>query len=142
MKDTLQAGIKHTFVFPIDDSKLVPALIPEAKEFRVMPNVFATGYLVGLIEWVCIQAVNPHLDWPHEQTVGIHVNVSHTAATPPGFSVTVNVELVEVDGKKLVFEVEARDEMDVITKGRHERFVINKEKFDARLLDKAGKKPA
>lgn len=142
MKDTLQAGIKHTFVFPVDDSKLVPALYPEAEEFNVMPNVFATGYLVGLIEWTCIQAVNPHLDWPDEQTVGIHVDVSHTAATPSGFSVTVDVELAEVDRKRLVFEVQARDDIDVITKGRHERFVINKEKFDARLLDKAGKKLA
>jgi hypothetical protein len=46
-----------------------------------MPEVFATGFLVGLLEWTCIQAVNPHIDWPREQTVGTHVNVSHEAAT-------------------------------------------------------------
>jgi fluoroacetyl-CoA thioesterase len=141
MKDTLQAGIEHTFVFKIDASKLVPALFPEAEEFKVMPDVFATGYMVGLIEWTCIQAINPHLDWPAEQTVGIHVDASHLAATPPGLEVTVTVKLVEVDGKRLVFEVEAHDGVDLITKGKHERFVINKEKFDSRLNKKIESKP-
>ena len=54
-----------------------PVLYPEADEFQVMPNVFATGFMVGLIEWTCIQAVRPHLDWPAEQAVGIHIDVSH-----------------------------------------------------------------
>lgn len=140
MKDSLQPGITHAFTFTIDESKLVPALYPEAGEFDVMPNVFATGFMVGLIEWTCIQALNPHLDWPAEQTVGTHVDVSHLAATPKGFDVTVSVELKEVDGRRLVFEVEARDDVDVISKGRHERFVINKEKFDAGLAKKIDKK--
>ena len=136
MKDSLKPGIEHSFVFSIDDSKLVPALFPEADEFSVMPNVFATGYMVGLIEWTCIQAVNPHLDWPAEQTVGIHVDVSHMAATPAGFEVRVDVKLTEVKGKRLVFEVEAHDGQDLITRGRHERFVIDKAKFDAKLAEK------
>lgn len=136
MKDTLQAGLEHSFVFKVDDSKLVPALYPEAEEFNVMPNVFATGYLVGLIEWTCIQAINPHIDWPNEQSVGTRVEVSHMAATPPGFEITAKVKLVEVDGRKLTFEVEAHDGVDLITKGTHERFVINKAKFDSGLQNK------
>ena len=140
MKESLQAGIEHTFVFPIDESKLVPVLYPESEELKVMPKVFATGYLVGLIEWTCIQALNPHLDWPQEQTVGIGIEVSHLAATPPGFEVTVRVKLVEVDGKRLVFEVEAHDDADLVSRGRHERFVITKEKFDNRLQEKIVKK--
>jgi len=138
MKETLQAGLEHSFSFKVDESKLVPALFPEAVEFGVMPKVFATGYLVGLIEWTCIQAVNPHLDWPAEQTVGTKVDLSHEAATPPGFSVTVRVKLVAVEGRKLTFEVEARDNQDVISRGIHQRFVINKEKFDAGLMKKIG----
>ena len=128
---------EHTFNIPKE--KTVPALYPEAAEFAVMPEVFATGFMVGLIEWACIRAVNPHLDWPEEQTVGIHIDVSHVAATPPGFEVTVKTRLVEVDGKRLVFEVEAFDSLDLISKGRHERFIVNKAKFDARILEKAGK---
>jgi len=98
-----------------------------------MPEVFATGFLVGFLEWACIKAINPHIDWPAEQTVGTHIDVSHEAATPPGLEVTARVELIEVDGRRLVFEVEAHDGVDRISRGRHERFVIDREKFDARL---------
>lgn len=136
MKDTLQPGIEHTFTFTIDITKLVPALFPEAVELQVMPHVFATGFMVGLIEWTCIQAVNPHLDWPAEQTVGSHIDASHIAATPPGLDVTAKVKLIEVDGRRLVFEFEAHDNFDLIARGKHERFVINKEKFDSRLAKK------
>lgn len=111
-------------------------LYPESEEFVVMPEVFATGFLVGFLEWACIKANNPHLDWPKEQTVGIHINVSHDAATLPGLEVTAIVELVKVDGRKLLFSVEAHDGIDLISKGQHERFVINKEKFDASIANK------
>jgi len=136
MKDSLKPGIKYTHKFVVPPSKTVPSLYPESEEFVIMPEVFATGYLVGFLEWSCIKAVNPHLDWPNEQTVGTHIDVSHEAATPPGLEVTASVELVEVDGRKLVFHVEAHDGIDLISKGRHERFVINKNKFDAKVSEK------
>ena len=90
-----------------------------------MPEVFATGYVVGFLEWACIQEVNPHLDRPAEQTVGTHVDVSQVAATPVGFDVKATVELVEVDKRRLVFTVEAHDGVERISTGRQERFVIN-----------------
>lgn len=64
--------------------------------------------------------------------------MSHEAATPPGLEVTATVELVAVEGKKLVFNVQAHDGVDLISRGRHERFVIDKERFDARLGVKKG----
>ncbi len=133
MRDTLCAGLRHSFTYRVPESKLVPALFPEAGEFQAMPRVFATGYLVGLLEWTCIQAVNPHLDWPREQTVGTRVDVSHTAPTPPGKDVVVEVELTAVDGRRLSFRVSARDDAATICEGTHERFVIDAEKFAARL---------
>lgn len=136
MKKTLKPGIRYGHKFIVPQSKTVPALYPESDEFAEMPEVFATGFLVGLLEWACIRAINPHLDWPQEQTVGTHVDVSHEAATPPGFEVTVDVELVEMDGRRLIFAVEAHDGVDLISKGRHERFVINRDKFDAKLGEK------
>jgi fluoroacetyl-CoA thioesterase len=136
MKDTLQPGIEHEFTFTITNTKTVPALYPESNELQTMPDVFATGYLVGLIEWTCIQAVNPFLDWPEEQTVGTHININHIAATPPGLKVTTKVRLVEVDGRRLVFDVEAHDDIELITRGKHERFIINKDKFDLKLKSK------
>jgi fluoroacetyl-CoA thioesterase len=140
MKNTLQLGLEHEFTFRITDSKTVPALYPESSEFQAMPRVFATGYMVGFIEWACIQTVNPHLGWPEEQTVGTHINVSHIAATPAGLEVTARVKLVEVDGRRLVFEVEAHDGIDLIARGKHERFVIEKDRFDRKMEEKTGDK--
>lgn len=139
MNATLQPGIRYEHKFIVPASKTVAALYPEADEFVVMPEVFATGFLVGFLEWACIKAINPHLDWPQEQTVGTHIDVSHAAATPPGLQVTATVELIAVEGRKLVFSVEAHDGVDLISKGWHERFVINKEKFDAKLGAKLAK---
>jgi len=133
MKSTLKPGIRYQHRFVVPSSKTVPALYPESPEFVAMPEVFATGFLVGFLEWACIKAINPHLDWPQEQTLGTHIDVSHEAATPPGLEVTATVELIEVDGRRLVFAVEAHDGVDLISRGRHERFVINREKFDAKI---------
>ena len=136
MKETMKPGIRYEHKFVVPSSKTVPELYPESAEFVLMPEVFATGFLVGFLEWTCIKAINPHLDWPKEQTVGTHIDISHEAATPPGLEVTATVELVAIDGKKLIFSVEAHDGVDLVSKGRHERFVINKEKFDAKLSEK------
>jgi fluoroacetyl-CoA thioesterase len=138
LKTSLQPGLKyvHRFIVPI--SKTVPALYPESEEFVAMPEVFATGYLVGFLEWACVMAIKPHLDWPAEQSVGTHINVSHAAATPPGMEVTATVELIEVDGKRLVFAVQAHDGVDTISEGRHERVVIDKARFEARVRLKGG----
>lgn len=112
MKETLKPGITYEHRFVVPSSKTVPALYPESEEFAAMPEVFATGFLIGFLEWTCIKAINPHLDWPAEQTVGTHIDVSHEAATPPGLEVTARVKLIEVSGRKLVFKVEAHDGVD------------------------------
>jgi len=129
----LKIGIKYEHKFIVPKSKTVPLLYPESEEFLVMPEVFATGFLVGLLEWACILAIKPYLDWPNEQTVGTHINVSHEAATPAGLEVTVKVELIAIEGRKLTFNVEADDGIDFISKGIHERYVINKQKFDEKI---------
>jgi fluoroacetyl-CoA thioesterase len=137
MKESLKLGIKYEHKFKIPKSKTVPSLYPESEEFVAMPKVFATGFLVGFLEWACIKAINPHLDWPQEQTLGTHINVSHEAATPVGLEVTATVELIAVEGKRLIFNVEAHDGLDLISKGQHERFVINRQKFDERIKAKS-----
>jgi fluoroacetyl-CoA thioesterase len=136
MKESLKPGIKYEHKFVVPPSKTVPSLYPESEEFLAMPEVFATGFMVGFLEWACIMAVKPHIDWPTEQSVGTHIDVSHEAATPPGLEVTANVELIAVDGRKLTFKVEAHDGVDLISRGQHERFIINKDKFDARMKEK------
>jgi len=139
---TLQPGLRHEFTYRVPPSKTVPNLYPEATDLTVMPDVFATGFMVGLIEWTCIQLVNPHLDWPAEMTLGVHIDVSHEAATPPGFEVTTTVELTKVDGRLLEFAVEAHDGVDTISRGTHRRAVVDAAKFKARAAAKAGGDPS
>ena len=141
MKATLQPGITHEHRFTVTASKTVPALYPESAEFAAMPEVFATGFMVGLLEWACIEAIRPHLDGALEQSVGTRIDVTHEAATPPRFTVTTTVRLIEVAGRRLVFDVTAHDGVDVIARGRHERFIIERPKFDARLAAKAALAP-
>ena len=136
----MQPGLIHEFRFKVPENKTVPYLYPESAEFQLMPEVFATGFMVGLLEWACIRAINPYLNWPNEQTVGSHIDVSHIVATPPGFDVVVRVRLAEVNGRRLLFDLEAYDDMDLISKGKHERYIINKEKFDSKIKEKASKK--
>jgi fluoroacetyl-CoA thioesterase len=136
MKDSLKPGLSFDFEFLVPENKTVPHLYPESTEFQAMPRVLATGYMVGLFEWACIKAINPHIEWPLEQTVGIDVKLSHVAATPPGLTVTVHGRLEKVEGRKLTFRIEADDGVDKISEGTHERFVIDAEKFNAKLKNK------
>ena len=101
-----------------------------------MPNVYATRAMVGHFEEVCAEMVLPNLG-EGEQTVGIGMKFKHMAATPIGMKVRFNAKLVEVDGKKLTFEVEGFDEVDKIGEATHERFIINAEKFNSRMAEKA-----
>ncbi len=138
MAATLQEGMTFAFTYEVPPDKTVPHLFPEFAEGGQMPEVFATGFMVGLFEFACIKAINPHIDWPRQQTVGIHINVSHTAATPPGFKVTVEGRLEKVDGRKLSFSLVAHDGADTISKGTHDRFIIDADKFNAAVAKKAG----
>jgi fluoroacetyl-CoA thioesterase len=136
MKETLKPGLRHTLTFTITDRQTVPEFYPESTLFRAMPRVFATGYMVGLFEWCCTEFLHMHLD-PGEGSLGVHVDFSHLAATPPGMTVTVECEVTGVEGKKVSFFVRGQDGVDVIGEGRHERAVVNYEKFNARVADKA-----
>ena len=137
MKDTLKPGLTHQFKFKVHPTKTVPRLYPESEAFQQMPEVLATGYMVGLLEWACIEAIRPYLDWPREQSLGTHVNFSHLAATPPGLVVTVDVTLDRVEGRKLAFTLAAHDGVDRIAEGTHERYVIDAARFNAKVAEKA-----
>ncbi len=97
--------------------------------------VFATPMLVALMETAAIKSLERHLP-EGRTTVGIKIDITHTAATPVGMTATARAELVEVDGKKLVFQVSAEDEAGPIGEGRHERFIVDQEKFISRAKEK------
>lgn len=136
MKETLRAGLEGVYRYRVPETKTVPRIYAEAPDFQMMPAVLATGYLVALAEWACIELVKPHLDWPKEQTLGTHVNLSHVAATPPGLTVEIRSRLAAVEGRKLVFAVSAHDGVDTISEGMHERHVIDAERFERKVAAK------
>jgi len=135
MKDTLKPGLEHSFSFMVTKEKTVPYVYPESDLFREMPEVFATAYMVGFMEWACMEALRPYLE-EDERTLGTMINITHQAATPPGMIVTAQVKCLEVDGKRTLWEIEARDEVEVIGRGTHERFTVNNEKFTSRVAAK------
>ena len=94
-------------------------------------RVFATAMMIALIEKAAVYSIEPYLA-AGQGSVGIHVDVSHCSATPLGMRVWAETELVEIDRRRLVFRVAAYDERGLIGEGRHERFIIDNERFQAK----------
>jgi predicted thioesterase len=103
------------------------------------PRVLSTPHMIGFMEMTCRNTVLPLLDAGYD-TVGTHVNVAHLAASPIGISVTFTAEVIRVDGRRIEFRVEARDEKEKIGEGTHERAIINIAKFATRLAEKSQRK--
>lgn len=135
MKDTLHPGLTHSATLTVDQSLTVPHVSSKLDAFADMPPVFATAFMIAFIEATCIETIAKHLDIG-EHSVGTHVDVSHLAATPVGMTVTVDVVLVDVDGRSLLFDVNACDGSGPIGSGTHKRAVIDVQQFMSRTVNK------
>jgi len=129
MKTTLTPSMEYSHHYEVPKNKTVPYVYEESDLFQSMPSVFATAFMVGLMEWACMEALREHME-DGEISLGTHINVSHCSATPPGMKVEVQVKCLEVDGPKTKWSIVANDEKGLIGEGVHERFTINKEKFE------------
>ena len=122
----MEAGIKNEKSIVVTDkvtaSKVGSGLLP----------VYATPSMIALMEGTCAESVQPYLA-EGEGTVGVAVDIKHIAATPVGMTVRCESLLKEVNGKKLVFEVNVYDEKGLVGTGIHKRAIINNEAFMARL---------
>lgn len=127
----LQPGLKGTVEIVVGEQHTAP----HVGSGRV--RVLATPIMINLMEAAALQAVEGLLPAGH-QTVGIHLDVTHVAATPVGMRVRAFAELTRVDKRTLYFRVHAEDARERIGEGAHERIVINLERFDARMQDKLG----
>ena len=136
MKETLQSGMTFTHHYQVPIEKTVPFVFQESELFQAMPSVFATAFMVGLMEWACMEALRPFMG-EDEISLGTNVCVTHSAATPAGMRVEIDVTLVEVNGARTKWSVVARDEKETIGEGTHERFSINGEKFRKIVKQKA-----
>lgn len=133
--DALKIGLRHESSIVVEEGLTVPSISRAFKGFADMPPVFATAFLIGFVEWTCVEALRPFLT-PDQRTVGIHVDLSHVAATPIGMRVFATVELTAIEGRKLRFKVICRDEAEIICEGSHDRFIIDQSRFLTRLARK------
>lgn len=135
MRDVLRPGMAEAIEFEVPREKTVPFLYPESAEFQEYPEVFATGYMVGLMEWCCIRSLAPALE-EGEGSLGTAIDVSHVAATPPGSRVQVTATVQSVSGREVTWHVLARDDLDIIGEGRIGRTVVRWSSFNRRLAEK------
>jgi fluoroacetyl-CoA thioesterase len=131
----LKPGLQHSATIRVGEELAVPAAAGLFGSAAEMPPVFATAQMIAFIEWTCVAVLQPYLA-PQQRSVGTRVDMTHLAATPIGMTVTAEVELVEIDGRRLRFKVSCRDETDVIGEGFHERAIIDHDRFMARLARK------
>lgn len=136
MHPDFQPGLRFEWTYTVPERATVPQLYHDTPFCRDMPDVLATGYLVGMMELACIHGMMPYLDWPREQSLGTGVNFEHVAPTPPGMVLRIAGEVLEVDGRRVSFRVEAWDEAERIAGGTHERHVIDAERFNAKVARK------
>ena len=137
--DALKPGLRHSLTIRVGEPLAVPASGRLLGADIDMPPVFATIYMISLVEWTCVAALAPCLE-PHERTVGTRVEISHLAATPIGMAVTAEIELEAVEGRRVRFRVSCRDERELVGEGFHERTLIDRDRFMARLARKRSKR--
>lgn len=134
MKTSLVTGIESRTPLIIDRDRTIDFMGEQAR-------VYATPMLVRDIEMACRDLLLAHLD-PGEDSVGTRVEIDHIAATLLGMAVDITVTLSELNGRAATFEVEARDSVEPICKGRHSRFIVDVAKTAQRLAAKAQKAAA
>jgi fluoroacetyl-CoA thioesterase len=131
MKPSLQPGVSRVSRIAIDKAKTIAFMGEEGR-------VYATPYLIGDIEMTCRQLILEHAD-ANEDSVGTEVAIKHLAPTLPGSTVEIAATVTAVEGRKVLFAVTAKDEIDTISSGSHARFVVDKAKTIERLKAKAEK---
>ena len=134
MKPSLQAGVSLTKRIVVDRDRTISFMGEDAR-------VYATPWMIRDIEHACRDLILQHAD-AGEDSVGIDVAVKHLAATLPGMTVEISVRVTAVEGRKVMFEVSAKDEIEAISGGTHARFVVDIGKTVERLKAKAAKRDA
>lgn len=125
----LEKGIMGMAVITVDESNTATSLASGNLE------VFSTPSMVALMEEAAWKSIASEIEMP-QSTVGTLMNIKHVSATPIGMRITAESELLEIDGKRLVFSVKASDERGLIGEGIHERFIVDSDKFMSRTNSK------
>ena len=139
MSPELQPGHSFEWRYTVPERATVPQLYHDTPFCLDMPDVLATGYMVGMMELACVNGIMPFVDWPREQSLGTMVSFQHLAPTPPGMTLTIKGEVIEVEGRRVRFRVEAWDDIERVCEGIHERCLIDPARFEAKLAQKVAK---
>ncbi len=132
MKASLQPGVSRVNRITVDPGRTIGFMGEEGR-------VYATPWMISDIEYTCRDLILAHAD-AGEDSVGVEVAVRHLAPTLPGMTVEITARVTAVEGRKVTFEVVARDELDEIGRGTHTRFVVDVQKTIGRLKAKAAKR--
>jgi len=136
MRSGLVLGAPHIVRYTVPVHQTVPDLLPAIAEFRRGEPVFATGFMVGLMEAPCMAAVHPYLE-PGEITVGTLISMTHLAPSPPGTPLVAEARVTAIEGRSVRFDVRVSDDAgDVAAAGEHTLRVIDVGRFHARLAAK------
>ena len=136
MSPELKPGVRFEWTYVVPARATVPRLYHDTPFCLDMPDVLATGFMVGMMELACVNGIMPFMDWPREQSLGTMVSFAHFAPTPPGMTLRIKGEVTEVEGRRVRFRVEAWDDVERICEGTHERHVIDPARFEAKLAHK------
>ncbi|MGZ8289798.1 MAG: thioesterase family protein [Telluria sp.] len=139
MSPKLKPGIMFEWSYTVPERATVPQLYSDTAFCRDMPDVLATGYMVGMMELACLHGMMPYVDWPREQSLGTMVHFAHLAPTAPGMTLLIKGEVTEVDGRRVAFRVEAWDDVERVCEGTHERWLIDPERFSQKVAQKVAK---
>ncbi|MBE0684959.1 MAG: thioesterase family protein [Anaerolineaceae bacterium] len=134
----IEPGLIHEFSMIVEAEHTAAAIEKDSEIGQLVP-VLSTPYLVSLMETAAHGAVLPFLE-PGQSGVGAMIHIKHMAATPVGMQVRIRAELMEVQGRRLLFKVDAWDEVEKIAEGEHERFIINWERFMTGVEKKQAKR--
>jgi fluoroacetyl-CoA thioesterase len=136
MKPTLAQGATASMSKVVDETMTVPFVRGDYPSFATMPRVLATAALVGFIEAACMETLAPHLE-DDEVSLGTLIDISHSAPTPVGATIRIEVEVVKLEPRSVSFSVTVLDDEDVISVGSHTRGIVQRQRFDQKVSDKA-----
>ena len=135
MKRPVPEGLRITKKYTVPADKVARRLMPESRQFQTLPEMLATGYLCGLIEWTCMELVETYLD-DGDHTIGVQMNLTQAVPTPPGVELEIVIRYHSIEGRRLRFQFTVRDSRELISEGTHERYIVNLARLEQTLAQK------
>jgi len=138
MKPTLHQGLTGSATITVTEAMTAPAFAGLFASFTSAPPALSTLALLGFIEQASVDLIAPHLD-AGEFSVGVDVQLTHTVPSPVGARLTADLEVLQVEPKSCLLAVTVSDQESIVSIGQHRRAILNRERFDQKLREKAGR---